>query len=242
MPASNVSTYTFQQLESTAELDQSPEELLSRARQQADAVREQARAEGETAGRETGLAQAQAQAEPLLEALARAVQAVNDTREELVEKLTRQAGEVSLLIAEQMVASAFEVQPERVLDVIRAAMRRLGERHRITIRVSPDDFGLVTDAVQALQTELGGIEHLDVQTDARITHGGAIAQTSYGEIDATIEEQLHAARELVRAALAGDSAVAAADGDAEVVDATAVDAMTTAVTATGSGKVVGSGV
>lgn len=237
MSASNISTYTFQQLESTADLDQSPEELLGRARRQADAIREQARAEGEAAGREAGLAQARAQAEPLLAALAQAVEAVGDTREELIEKLTRQAGEVSLLIAEQVVAGAFEVQPERVLDVIRAAMRRLGERHRITIRVSPDDLDLATDAVHALQTELGGVEHLDVQTDTRIAHGGAIAQTSYGEIDATIEEQLRAARELVRAALAGDSAVAAADGEAEVVDAEVVEP-----TAGDTSGVVGGGV
>jgi flagellar assembly protein FliH len=76
----------------------------------------------------------------------------------------------------------------------------------VTVLVNPGDLELVASAVQALQIELGGIEHLDVQADRRIERGGAIAQTVYGEIDTTIGAQMEAARELVEAAIAGDMA------------------------------------
>jgi flagellar assembly protein FliH len=215
MSTQNISAYTFRQLESTAESDQSPADVIARAWAEADAIREQARAEGEAAGRAEGLELARTEAAPALAAVAEAVVAVGATRDELTETLTRQAGELAVLIAEQVIAGAFAAEPERIVDVARAALRRLTDRHHVTVLVNPEDLELLSNAVQALQAELGGIEHLDVQADRRIERGGTIAQTAYGEIDATIGAQLQAARELLEAALAGDMSDAAeADDDA----------------------------
>lgn len=81
--------------------------------------------------------------------------------------------------------------------------------------VNPQDLELLTGAVESLKAELGGIEHIDVQADRRVTRGGAIAQTAFGEIDTTVTAQLQAAREIVEAALAGDTSVSAhGDGEA----------------------------
>jgi flagellar assembly protein FliH len=206
MTTQNVSNYSFQQLESTVQAERTPQEVLARASAEADAIRERARAEGEAAGRAEGIERARSEAASVLNGLAEAIRGVENTRGELVETLTRQAGEVSLRIAEQMVGGTFAVQPERIVEVTRAALRRLADRHRVTVLVNPEDLELVAGAVQALQSELGGIEHLDVQADRRIERGGAIAQTAYGEIDATIGAQMEAARELVESAVSGDMA------------------------------------
>jgi flagellar assembly protein FliH len=64
---------------------------------------------------------------------------------------------------------------------------------------------LIEAAAAALKSELGGIEHLQVQADRRIQRGGVVAQTAHGEIDASISAQLESARELVVAALDGDA-------------------------------------
>jgi flagellar assembly protein FliH len=221
MASQNISTYSFQQLESTVEAERTPQEVLTRAWAEADVIRERARAEGEAAGRAQGIEQAKAEAASVLTGLAEAVRSVEDTRDELVETLTRQAGEISLRVAEQLVGGTFAVEPERIVEVTRGALRRLADRHRVTVLVNPEDLELVASAVQTLQMELGGIEHLDVQADRRIARGGAIAQTAYGEIDATIGAQMEAARELVEAALSGDMAADIPDDD-EPVEAVTV--------------------
>jgi flagellar assembly protein FliH len=64
---------------------------------------------------------------------------------------------------------------------------------------------LVGDCVEQLQSELGGIEHLGVQSDRRVARGGAIARTDSGDIDAGIDTQLARAREIVAAAVARES-------------------------------------
>jgi flagellar assembly protein FliH len=207
MSTETIRTYTFKQLESTAVLDRTPADVMSQALAEAEAIREQARADGYAAGYAEGLQQARSEAGPLLTALAEAAGAIADTRDELAETLTAQAGELALLTAEQMVVGAIAVEPERIVDVVRGALRRITDRHRVTVLVNPAELELLNHAVPGLQAELGGIEHLDVQADRRVASGGAIAQTIHGEIDVSVCAQLQTARELVQAALAGDTRV-----------------------------------
>jgi flagellar assembly protein FliH len=204
MPGQNLSTYSFPQLDGAPVAGRTPAEALAAAHAEAEQIREQARVEGEAAGHADGLARAQEQVRDALTAAAGAERAIAQTREELVEKLSRQAGELALQIAQRIVVSAFESQPERVVDVARAALRRLADRHHVTVLVNPDDLELIEQATAGIKAELGGIEHLDVQADRRVQRGGVIAQTAYGEIDASVSAQFESARALVMAALDGD--------------------------------------
>jgi flagellar assembly protein FliH len=197
-----IARYSFTQLESTAE-DTDPKDVLAAAWAEAERVKAQARAEGEAAGRSEGLAQARADVSSALAGLADAIRALEGVRDELVETLTRQAAEIGLALGDQIVAAALEIEPERVVDIARGALRRLADRHRVTILVNPSDLESMGDAVTSLQTELGGIEHLDVQADRRVERG-TIVQTEFGEVDASITSQLASARAIVAAALAGD--------------------------------------
>jgi flagellar assembly protein FliH len=203
-----VVTYAFEQLESSAgHAAAAPSDILSAAWAEAERVREQARLAGEAEGRAAGLAAARAEAETAVEALAAAVAAVEAMRSELVTLFERDAVELALRMGEQVVAGALEVQPERVLDVARGALRRLADRRTVTLIVNPDDLELVAGSAEALRGELGGMEHCDVQADRRVARGGVVAKTAEGEIDAGVDVQLAQARELIAAALA-----AGADG------------------------------
>ena len=79
-----------------------------------------------------------------------------------------------------------------MLDVARNALRHLTDRRRVTLVVNPDDLELVGDCVNQLQSELGGIEHLGVQSDRRVARGGAIAHTDAGDIDAGLDDPARA--------------------------------------------------
>jgi flagellar assembly protein FliH len=204
MATQTIRTYTFEQLENTSVMDRTPADVMAHAVADAEAIREQARADGHAAGYADGLELARAEAAPLLTALAEAAGAITGTRDELAEILTAQAAELALLTAEQMVAGAIAAEPRRIVDVVRGALRRITDRHRVTVLVNPAELELLSQSVPALQAELGGIEHLDVQADRRVARGGAIAQTVHGEIDVSVSAQLQTARELVQSALAGD--------------------------------------
>ena len=208
--ATPVASYAFQQLD--APPPGSAEDIadvLSAVRAEADRIREEARAAGEAEGRAAGIASAQEAAQPALAALVAAAGAVNELRAQLAAEAERDAVELAIRIAEQILAGAIEVQPERVVDVARNALRHLIERRHVTLVVNPADLELVSDSVEKLTSQLGGIEHLSVQADRRIGRGGAIARTEAGDIDAGLATQLARAREIAMAALSPESADAA---------------------------------
>jgi flagellar assembly protein FliH len=204
--------YAFEPLEPPAPVSV-VEDPVAAAWAQAEEIREQARLEGEAEGRAAGLAQARAAGQQAVAAFAAALDALQVARAELLGELERDALELAFALTERILAGALSAQPERVLDVTRNALRRLTDRHRVTLSVNPADLELVSDSVQSLRAELGGIEHCEVQADRRIGPGGAVVSTDAGEIDATIEAGLDRAREIVAAALGRvDTALGEDDG------------------------------
>ena len=195
--------FAFRQLERPATV-RDVAAALETARREADAVREQARSEGYAEGHSAGLAEARAQAQPALSALAHAAAELQAVRDALVSELEHDAVQLVFALAERVLAGALEVQPERVLDVARHALRHLSERRQVTLVVNPEDLALVSEGASELAAQLGGIEHLAVQADRRVARGGAVARTEAGEIDAGIAVQLARARELVAEALSVD--------------------------------------
>ncbi|MFZ0973730.1 MAG: FliH/SctL family protein, partial [Solirubrobacteraceae bacterium] len=156
-------------------------------------------------GRAAGMAAAHTEAAPAVAAMTAALEAIEQLKAQMLAELEQDAVEMAIRLAEQILAGVVSVEPERVIDVGRNALRHLSERRRVTLVVNPDDLELVSECVDQLQSELGGIEHLGVQSDRRIGRGGAIARTDSGEIDSGLDAQLSRAREIVAAALARES-------------------------------------
>jgi flagellar assembly protein FliH len=203
--AATIAAYTFRQLEAPAGSVRDVADVLSAAHADAEQIRQQARAEGEAEGRAAGMAAVRAELEPSLHAITGAAQALDSLRDQIIAELEHDAVALALRLAEQIVAGAIDVAPERVLDVAAVALRRIRDRRHVTLVVNPADLELMSSSVTQLQSQLGGIEHLNVQSDRRVGRGGVLARTDEGEIDATLETQLARAREIVAAELSPPS-------------------------------------
>jgi flagellar assembly protein FliH len=192
--------FPFEQLEpSPPPPRDTPSRILAEAHAEAQAIREQAQAEGRAQGHADGLAETTAAALALGEAL----RGVHELRAQLTEDMERDAVELALALAAKILAGALEVQPERVVDVVRGALRRVADRRQIVVLVDPADLEIVSGAVGELQAQAGGIELCEVQADRRVGHGGAVVRTAEGEIDATVQTQLDQARATMLEALPG---------------------------------------
>jgi flagellar assembly protein FliH len=172
---------------------------VAEAMREADGIREAARADGYAAGLEA----ARVELAPAAAALAAACDEVRATGEGLADALERAAVDLALRIAEQALHAAVAADPEHVVGAVRGALRRLVERDRTLVLVNPADLELVRGATAGLVSELGGIEHCEVQAERRVERGGAIVRTAEGEVDATLETKLERAREVLEQELAG---------------------------------------
>ena len=108
-------------------------------------------------------------------------------------------------LAEKVLAGAVAVDPERVVESVRGALRGLVERERVTVLVNPDDLELVQGAIDGLRASLGGIEHCVVEAERRVRRGGCVVRTPEGDVDAGIDTKLARAREVVEQQLGKSS-------------------------------------
>jgi flagellar assembly protein FliH len=189
--------------------------VVAAAQAEADQIRAAAHAEGFAAG----LDEARGRLGPAASALADALREVQAERDRTADRVEAAAVALALAVAEQALQAALAVQPERVVDAVRGALRRLAERDRVTVLVHPDDLDLIREAVPALVGELGGIGHCEVQAERRLARGGAMVRTTEGEVDATVATKLARAGEAISDALRGshdaeDEAPAVLEGHA----------------------------
>jgi flagellar assembly protein FliH len=177
-------------------------DVVAQAHAEADRIRAMAHQQGLIAGRAEALTAVQ----PAAEAFAEAARELSATTADLAERCELAAVDLALRIAEQALGAAVKVEPERIVDVVRGALRRLVERERVLLMVNPEDLELVRDNIERLVQELGGIESCEVQAERRVARGGAILRTEEGEVDATLETKLVRAREVLEEELADVSA------------------------------------
>jgi flagellar assembly protein FliH len=179
----------------------SAEEFLASARAEADDIRHAARQQGYEEGFQAGMAAAREELAPATAALGEALAGAERLRGEAADAVEARAVELSLRLAEKVLAGTLDVQPERVVDVVRGALRCLVDRERVVVQVNTLDLDLVREAVEPLVSTLGGIESLEVQEDRRVSRGGARVRSAAGEVDATIETKLERAREVLESEL-----------------------------------------
>jgi flagellar assembly protein FliH len=172
--------------------------VVAAAHAEADGLRATAVEEGRAEGLRLGREAAAAELTPAAAALEQAVEQVRALQAGAVESAEARAAELALAIAEKVVGAALEIEPERVVDVVRGALRGLLDGDRIVVCVHPDDVEIVRAA------GLGSPEaHLEVHGERRIARGGALVRTAVGEVDAQVDSKLDAVRALVAAELDG---------------------------------------
>lgn len=97
---------------------------------------------------------------------------------------------IALEVAARVVRAELTARPERVMDVVRAAIRRAADRERLLVHVNPDDLDTVREAAPGMAARIGGIARLDVVEDPRVPRGGCIVETPGGDVDARIATQM----------------------------------------------------
>jgi flagellar assembly protein FliH len=195
-------TFQLEQLEPSAPPPAgTPARMLADAVAEADQIRELARMQGHEEGRAQGLADGVAETRAAAHALQEALAALAQQTDELAQAVERDAVELALALAAKIVAGTIEVEPERVLDTVAGALRRIADRRRIAVLVDPADLEVVSGALGELQARAGGIELCEIQADRRVGRGGAIVRTVESEVDASVATQLERAREVIRAEL-----------------------------------------
>jgi flagellar assembly protein FliH len=169
-------------------------EILQKARQDAEAIRRTAEAEGRRQGEaeveKTVERQLAGKLATLLPALRKVIADVHHAKQDWLNHWERTGVGVACEIARRLIGREIANQPEIALARIREALELAAGSARLRILLSPADHQTLGPQVEALAAELSPLAETKLAADPEITPGGCRVETQVGVIDQQVETQL----------------------------------------------------
>lgn len=165
--------------------------LISRAREEAQTIKEAAAKEGYQAGLE--------QASNDIADVKNAITAFLSAKQEVFEYIAPDILEISVDIAKKIIKREIQQEPGVILDNILEILKGLSkEETKITLRVNPEQVSLLKAEIPELMSTAGLDAKVLVVPDEELMEGGCMVTTTNGVIDATIETQLSVISEALK--------------------------------------------
>ena len=151
--------------------------------------------EGDQRVATAALAEAQKLATQFTERTSAAVEILRATAERLAAEARTDALEIGFLVARRILEMELTASAEPLVNLVRSAVRRLGESRRIVIHLSPADaqaMNAIIESRGAQAVALAAISRVEVVADASLGRGDCLVEgdlvTVDGRINARIEE------------------------------------------------------
>ena len=156
--------------------------LISRAREEANSIREAASKEGYQAGLEMAKAD--------IEMLKDSLNTFYGAKQEVYDAIAPDILDISLDIAKKIIKKEISENPDVILENIKTILKGLSkEETKIMLKANPAQVALLQQKVPE-EVALAGLEaKVVVIPDENIMEGGCLVTTTNGVIDATIETQ-----------------------------------------------------
>ena len=155
-----------------------------------EAARLQGYNEGYEQGVAAGIAAAEGQMALLLQQMQSLVANVHESHAGFFRAAERQVVDLALQIAQKVVEREVENMPDLAVNVIRAALEEMDARTAVRVRVNPDDQELLRRRWAQVVPPGIGPDRIELQPDERVQTGGAIIETTHGQVDAQLESKL----------------------------------------------------
>jgi flagellar assembly protein FliH len=138
--------------------------------------------EGETVGRNRGLAEVQ----PVIDRLGRSIEEITQLRPRLRKEAESDTIRLALAIARRVLRRDLAIDPGAMHGLVLAALERLQGQEISRVKVYPSHAAQVTALLRSSAHNAG----VEVIPDASLEPGGIVFETSRGDLDASVDSQL----------------------------------------------------
>lgn len=157
--------------------------LISRAREEADAIREAAAKEGYQAGL--------SQAKDDIAVLRDSIREFINAKQEVFDKIAPEILSISIDIAKKIIKKELTQTPELLIESVKEILKELSkEETKITLHANPSQVSMLKSEVPQMAEQMGLEAKIMVIPDESVMEGGCVVTTTNGVVDATIDTQL----------------------------------------------------
>jgi flagellar assembly protein FliH len=151
-------------------------------------LRKQAFEDGYRDGHASGSAEAQAELAQGADRLLQLAQSIREALQLGIEGQEDAAVEIAFAAACKVIGE-FAATEQGLRAAVREAMRGVRAREGVVLKISPQDFALLSGREEGLR-ELADEHRVEVLADDRVAAGGCMLETAGGTLDARLDVQL----------------------------------------------------
>lgn len=155
---------------------------------------EQGFAAGEEAGRALGLRKL----DPTEKLLLKMIQEMNGLKMLILKETEEDILTIALAVARRILGQEIRLDPEILLNTIQKAIKKIGQTEKISIRLHPDDFALLSQDADQVIHPLHNDILLKFEADIGLSLGDCIVEGEDRIVDARRQQQFNLLEETLR--------------------------------------------
>ena len=137
-------------------------------------------------GRVVGAEEAAGSLGPVLERLSGAVEQILGQRRRFRREAEEDVVRLAVAIGRRILHRELGTDPEALLGVVKAALKKVESREVNRLRVHPADAPVMRQHFE----QSGRLERIEIQGDGTLARGAVLLDTERGSLDASVETQL----------------------------------------------------
>ncbi len=144
---------------------------------------------GLAAGMEKGREVKKAEFTFAVNSLGEVMRGFEQFRKGLLEKAESQILDLAFSITEKIIHQEVLTNRDVIQGVLREAINNILDRDNIKVRLNPRDYAYMMEMKPDFLQSLDGVKNMVFEEDPAVKRGGALLETSFGEVDARLNQQ-----------------------------------------------------
>ena len=165
--------------------------LLKQAKEKVLLIEKESYEKGFAQGEKDGFEVGQRRLEPMIRQFENILFELEQQRKDLYRVYEKEMLQLVLSIGKKLFHDGVSFHKEAIIATLQAAIQQVIDRKRIIIHLHPMDHQYLLNHPEGFPSLHEKGEGVQVIVDSSITRGGCLLETSFGEIDATIESQFN---------------------------------------------------
>ena len=167
------------------------EKVLKQAREKSLFIEKEAYEKGFAQGEKDGLELGQRRIETILTQFKEILTEIERQRKDLYKAFEREMLLLVLDIGKKVIRHELKLDEGIILATLQEAIQYVVDRRKLVVHLNPVDYQYLLAHPEGLSLPLDEAGAVKVVEDHSITRGGCFLETSFGEVDATVESQFN---------------------------------------------------
>ena len=163
--------------------------IFQQAKEKILALEKEAYEKGFAQGEKNGLELGQKRIETMIHQLHNVIQDIEGQRVELYRKYVREMIQLVLSIAKKVLHREVNIQEDTIAFTLQEAIKHVFDQKKVFVHLNPVDYQFLISHRERLPFAGLEMREISLVEDPVISRGSSLLETSFGDVDATLENQ-----------------------------------------------------